>query len=87
MRHLAHSFGCDVEKKIFVKMFEKMKNVRKFDFPLDRFDDDPFLKNPLLKYRQNKNKAKRLKRNDKQQAKLVSVKFIIQFPILSILPI
>lgn len=61
-------------------MFENMKNIRKFDFPLDRFDDDPFLKNPLLlKYRQNKNRAKRLKRNDKQQAILVSVKFILQF--------
>lgn len=53
-------------------MFDQMKNIRKFDFPLDRYDNDPFLKNPLLKYRQNKNKAKRIKRNDKQQAKLVS---------------
>lgn len=49
-------------------MFEQMKNIRKFDFPLDRYDNDPFLKNPLLKYRQNKNRAKRLKRNDKQRA-------------------
>lgn len=59
-------------------MFEQMKNIRKFDFPLDRYDNDPFLKNPLLKYRQSKNKAKRTKRNDKQQAKLVSlfIKFI-----------
>lgn len=51
-----------------------MKNIRKFDFPLDRYDNDPFLKNPILKYRQNKTKARRTKRNDKQPAKIVSVK-------------
>lgn len=71
---LAHLFDCDVKVQR-EKMFEQMKNIRKFDFPLDRYDNDPFLKNPLLKYRQSKNKAKR---NDKQQAKLVSlfIKFI-----------
>lgn len=64
-------------------MFEQMKNIRKFDFPLDRYDNDPFLKNPLLKYRRNKTKAKRLKRNDKQQAKLVSGNSIYAFRIFS----
>lgn len=59
------------------KMFDSMKNIRKFDFPLDRYDNDPFLKNPLLKHRLNKTKAKRPKGKDKQQAKLVSTKFII----------
>lgn len=51
-------------------MFDQMKNIRKFDFPLDRYENDPFLQNPLLKFR----KAKRMKRNDKQQIKVVSAK-------------
>lgn len=40
-------------------MAEHLKNMRKFDFPLDRYDNDPFLKNPLLKLRVNT--TKRLK--------------------------
>lgn len=63
-----------ITQKYRAKMFEQMKNIRKYDFPLDRYDNDPFLKNPLLKYRQNRIKAKRLKRNDKQQTKFVSEK-------------
>lgn len=50
-------------------MFAQMKNIQKFDFPLDRYDNDPFLNNPLMKYRINKSKRKK---RDKQQKILVS---------------
>lgn len=53
-------------------MVEQLKNMRKFDFQLDRYDNDPFLKNPLMKLRINKTKRKK---RDKNQAKLVSTQW------------
>lgn len=67
-------FCCCSEKKwrrTNEKMVDHLKNMRKFDFPIDRYDNDPYLKHPLLKM----NKTKRKKR-DKNQAKLVSKKSV-----------
>lgn len=49
-------------------MFDQMKNIQKFDFPLDRYDNDSFLKNPLMKMR--KKTSKRMQRD--KNRKLVS---------------
>lgn len=51
-----------------IKMFEQMKNIRNLNAHFEtRFDNDPFLQNPLWKARTKK----RIKR-DKNQKKLVS---------------
>lgn len=52
-------------------MVEHLKNIRKFDFPLDRFDNDPYLKNPQLKWRTNA-KTKR-KKGEGRRKKVVSL--------------
>lgn len=51
-------------------MVEQLKNIRKFDFPLDRFDNDPYLKNPHLKWRINSIKRKKC---DRRRKKVVSM--------------
>lgn len=51
-----------------LKMADQLKNLR--DFSLDRFNDDRFLKSPLMK----SHTSKRIKR-DKHQRKLVSKPF------------
>lgn len=53
-------------------MVEHLKNIRKFDFPLDRFDNDPYLKNPLMKLRINTTKRKK---QSKRRKKVVSIQY------------
>lgn len=62
------------QKKNCVKMFDQMKNIRKFDFPLDRYDNDPFKKNPLMKMRKKASKRMQCDKN----RKIVSKKKIIK---------
>lgn len=50
-------------------MVDHLKNIRKFDFQIDRYDNDPFFKNPLVKLRMNKRKKR-----DKNQTKIVSIR-------------
>lgn len=52
-------------------MVDHFKNIRKFNFPLDRYDNDPFLKNPLMKLRINTAKRMKFKRRTKIVRKIV----------------
>lgn len=53
-------------------MVDHFKNIRKFDFPLNRYDNDPFLKNPLMKFRIKTTKRTKHKRG---KTKIVSMKW------------
>lgn len=47
-------------------MVEQLKNIRKFDFPLDMFDNEQYLKHPLMKLRINTSKRNKQNRRPKK---------------------
>lgn len=54
-------------------MFEHLKNIRKYDFRLDQYDNEPFSRNPLLKLRSSKVKRKKSSEIFKRREALVSL--------------
>lgn len=51
-------------------MVDNLKKMRKFEYQLDRYDNETFSKNPILKYQSSS--TKRLKR-ERRSKKVVSM--------------
>lgn len=62
-------------------MAEHLKNMRKFDFKIDQYDNDPYSKNPLLKFRISKIKRRKQIEAIKRRAAIVSLTLFQQNPI------